>query len=1074
MGINNITGVTDSRVAYVCAEILKNNEGQCLVVAPSFIHAKRLVADLSFFVNTKIFLLPSDEETLIHFEAKNRDSLLERINILAALVSGEPCIVVAPANQVIKKLPPKSVFLSNVQMLKVGDDLNRDALAKSLVYMGYERVPMVFAKGQFCLRGGLMDIFPPDRELPVRTEFFDTEIETIRSFDPETQRSGVSYSEFKIVPAEMVIGDENVFDQAEKSIRHRYKNLPERQSELIEAIQNRTNLQLLESYLDDFYDAPQQLIDYMNQGIVIVEDPNKCLETVERYARTFHRDFEIFLEKGQVVASDLARFPGRKEYLSLYAAKELYLVSPYPAVPKEIGPLTTTRNITSRQGISFNGKLDILERELRKSLEEGYKITIVCSSDERKSNMEDFLHREGLSKRVWVKSGVLTSGMVFPDDKICIITDGDIFGNQKYRRKGFRGATKGQPIKSFTDISQGDFVVHDSHGIGKFIGIEQLTIQGMIKDYMKVEYAGNDTLYVPVDQMNLIQKYMGADAVTPKINRLAGNEWKNTRAKAKVAIENMAKELLEISAARQARGGYQFGPDTVWQKEFEDSFPYEETDDQLQCIEEIKVDMERPIAMDRLLCGDVGYGKTEVAARAMFKCAAEGKQVALLVPTTILASQHYHTLKDRFEKFPFTVEMLSRFKTEAQQTQILAKLKKGTVDIVIGTHRLLSQDVSFKDLGLLIIDEEQRFGVQHKEAIKKLRENVDVLTLSATPIPRTLHMSLLGIRDMSLIEEPPEERYPVQTYVLEQDDYVITEAIERELDRGGQVFIICNRISGIHRVAEQINKLVPGREILVGHGRMNEHALEDVMMNFMAGNGDILIATTIIENGIDIPNVNTVIILDADKFGLSQLYQLRGRVGRSNRLAYAYLMHRKDKVLSEVADKRLRAIREFTEFGAGFKIAMRDLEIRGAGNLLGTEQHGHIVNIGYELYCKLVEQAVRGLQGEFIPTKSVETVVDIRVEAYIPPTYIEDEVLKLEMYKKISAISTRQNMEEIRSELIDRFGEIPEETENLVRISLIQSLGQSLDMKRVTRHGGKTLDQMIDLLILVKENESMI
>jgi transcription-repair coupling factor (superfamily II helicase) len=1073
MGINNITGVTDSRVAYVCADILKNNQGQCLIVAPSFIHAKRLVSDLSFFVNTKIYLLPSDEETLIHFEAKNRDALLERLGILAALATGEPCIVVAPANQVIKKLPPKEIFLSNVRHLKVGDDIDREALAKSLVYMGYERVPMVYTKGQFCIRGGLMDIFTPDGDEPARIEFFDTEIETIRAFDPESQRSGKHLSQVRIVPAELVIGDDAHFAQAERNIRHRYKNLPERQEELAESIATRSNLQLLESYLDDFYEAPGQLLSYMDHGTVIVEDPNKCLETVDRYTRTFHRDFEIFLEKGQVVASDLARFPGRKEYLALYSSPELFLVSPYPVVPKEIGALSSTRNIHSRQGISFNGKMDILERELRKSLDEGYKITIVCSSDERKSNMEQFLDRAGLSQRIWVKSGVLTSGMVFPDEKICIITDGDIFGNQKYRKKGFRGA-KGQPIKSFSDISQGDFVVHDSHGIGKFIGIEQLTVQGMIKDYMKVEYAGNDTLYVPVDQMGLIQKYMGADAVTPKINRLAGNEWKNTRARAKAAIENMAKELLEMSAARQAKGGYQFGPDTVWQKEFEDSFPFEETDDQLQCIEEIKADMERPIAMDRLLCGDVGYGKTEVAARAMFKCAAEGKQVALLVPTTILASQHYHTLKDRFEKFPFTVEMLSRFKTEAQQNQILSKLKKGTVDIVIGTHRLLSQDVSFKDLGLLIIDEEQRFGVQHKEAIKKLRENVDVLTLSATPIPRTLHMSLLGIRDMSLIEEPPEERYPVQTYVLEQDDFVITEAIERELDRGGQVFVICNRISGIYRIAEHINKLVPGREILVGHGRMNEHTLEDVMMNFMAGNGDILIATTIIENGIDIPNVNTVIILDADKFGLSQLYQLRGRVGRSNRLAYAYLMHRKDKVLTEIADKRLRAIREFTEFGAGFKIAMRDLEIRGAGNLLGTEQHGHIVNIGYELYCKLVEQAVRGLQGETISTKSVETVVDIRVEAYIPLSYIEDEVLKLEMYKKISAITTRAEMEEIRSELIDRFGEIPEETENLVRISLIQALGQSLGMKRVTRHGGKTLDQMIDLLLLVKENENMV
>lgn len=1044
-----------------------------MIVAPSFIYAQKLAKDLSFFVDEKVILLPSDDETLIHFEAKNRDALLGRLETLSALASGKPCIVVAAATQAIKKLPPKKLFLEHVVELDVDTDHSTDALARSFVHMGYERVSMVFAKGQFSIRGGLLDVFPPDFESPVRIEFFDTQIESIRSFDPDTQRSGATLTSVRVYPAELVIGDDRIFEDAEKHIRHRYKNLPERMNELVQAIETRSNLQLLEGYMDDFYEKPELLADYLTGGTLIIDDPNKCLETVIRFSHTLQRDFEIYLEKGQVVSSDWPRFPGRGEYLSLYLAPSIHMLSPYPVTPKEVTHLSSSRNIVSRQGISFNGKMDLLERELKKSLEDGYKITIVCSSGERLDNMTQFLDRIGLLNRVWVKRGLLSSGMVFPEEKISIITDGDIFGSQKYRKKTYHGI-KGQPIKSFSDIAKGDFVVHDSHGIGKFTGIEQLTVQGIIKDYMKVEYAGNDTLYVPVDQMNLIQKYMGSDAATPKVNRLAGNEWKNTKAKAKASIENMAKELLELSAARQARGGYAFGPDTVWQKEFEDSFPYEETADQLQCVEEIKADMERPIAMDRLLCGDVGYGKTEVAARAMFKCAAEGKQVALLVPTTILASQHYHTLKERFEKFPFTVEMLSRFRSDAQQNKIVIQLKKGTVDIVIGTHRLLSQDVAFKDLGLLIIDEEQRFGVQHKEAIKRLRENVDVLTLSATPIPRTLHMSLLGIRDMSLIEEPPEERYPVQTYVLEQDDHVVQEAIERELDRGGQVFIICNRINGIFRIAEYISKLVPGRRILVGHGRMNEHALEDVMMNFMAGNGDVLIATTIIENGIDIPNVNTVIILDADKFGLSQLYQLRGRVGRSNRLAYAYLMHKKDKVLTEVADKRLRAIREFTEFGAGFKIAMRDLEIRGAGNLLGTEQHGHIVNVGYELYCKLVEQAVRALQGGIVSARTVETVVDIRVEAYIPDSYIEDEAMKLEMYKKIASVTDRSEMEEVRSELMDRFGEIPGQTENLVRISLIQSLGQSLGMKRVTRRGGKTLDQMIDLLALVKSNESMV
>ena len=570
-----------------------------------------------------------------------------------------------------------------------------------------------------------------------------------------------------------------------------------------------------------------------------------------------------------------------------------------------------------------------------------------------------------------------------------------------------------------------------------------------------MKYAGDDLLYVPADQMELIQKYVGSTAGTPKINKLSGTEWRQTKAKAKMAIANMAKELLEVSAQRKMEPGYKFGPDTVWQKEFEDAFPFEETGDQLRCIEEIKRDMESPESMDRLLCGDVGYGKTEVAARAMFKAVSEGKQVAVLVPTTILANQHYNTLKDRFEKFPFKVELLSRFRTEAEQAKTIRGLAKGTVDVVIGTHRLLSKDIQFKDLGLLVIDEEQRFGVQHKERIKKIKKGVDVLTLSATPIPRTLHMSLIGIRDMSLIEEPPSDRYPVQTYVMEEDDHIIRDAIERELDRGGQVFVVYNRVSGVHRIAEKIRDLVPGKRIGVGHGQMSEESLENVMMDFINGDIDILVATTIIESGIDIPNVNTEIIIDADKFGVSQLYQLRGRVGRSNRLAYAYLMHKKDKVLSEVAQQRLRAIRDFTEFGAGFKIAMRDLEIRGAGNILGQEQSGHLVNIGYELYCKLVDDAVRALNGEATDTKRHEANIDINMSAYIPDSYISDEVLKLSMYKKIAAVETAEDEEEIRNELIDRFGDIPKATEDLIKVARLRSLAESIGLIKVTVRGNR-------------------
>lgn len=591
--------------------------------------------------------------------------------------------------------------------------------------------------------------------------------------------------------------------------------------------------------------------------------------------------------------------------------------------------------------------------------------------------------------------------------------------------------------------------MHENHGIGKFVKIEQLEIQGVKKDYLQIKYGGEDILYVPVEQMDLVQKYIGGGETPPKLSKLSGGEWKATKAKAKAAVASMAKELLELSAQRKSLKGYAFGEDTVWQAEFEEGFPYAETDDQLKCVAEIKADMQQGISMDRLLCGDVGYGKTEVAARAIFKCAAEGKQAVMLVPTTLLASQHYYNLKERFEQFPFTVEMLSRFRSEQQQKKILEQTEKGMVDVLIGTHRILSKDVRFKDLGLLVIDEEQRFGVEHKETIKMLKQNVDVLTLSATPIPRTLHMSLVGMKDMSLISEPPDDRYPVQTYVVEQDEELIKSAIEREIGRGGQVYVVFNRVQGIYKIASMIEELVPAAAVTVGHGQMNAAKLEQVMLNFMNGESNVLVSTTIIESGIDIPNVNTILILNADCFGLSQLYQLRGRVGRSNRIAYAYLLYKKDKVLSETAEKRLRAIKEFTEFGAGFKIAMRDLEIRGAGNLLGTEQSGHMMNIGYELYCKLVDDAVRALQGQIVNPDREEASVELKTVAFIPDSYIEDEVQKLEMYKKIAEVKSTEDEDEIFDELIDRFGDLPQEAVNLVKISHIRYLAEKLCITRI-------------------------
>ena len=1062
MGIVDIQGIADSRTAAVFGKMIRERGGRTLIVTPSYIRAERLAGDLSFFVDVPVHVLPSDDESFMGYEARNRDTLLERLRVMRYALREKDTVIVAPVQAVIKKMLPHEVFAGSSIELKLGPQMDPSEIAKRLVDIGYERVPMVYAKGQFSLRGDILDIFTPYDNLPVRAEFFDTEVESLRHFDPDTQRSVKKLDSVDIMPASLLIKDEEAISRAKDLVTEKYAKLPERRDSLLESISNLSNLQHLEYYIDYFYEEPEYLWQYMDDPLIMIDDPQRAYDNTRARSRELMDDFEIFLEREMVVKSDFDCFPSTDDYLKLYEQKNVVFGTPVPRTITGAGTYDEIRSVRCRQMISFGGKLDMLSKEIQRMLKTGFKITLVCSSDERVDNMNEFLTREGLSGRVWVEKGELSQGMVLTDDMLCYITDSDIFGIYKARKRKKRAAgeeekRKSSPIKSFADISKGDYVVHEKHGIGKFIGLEQLTVKGETKDYLKVIYQGEDVLYVPADQMDLIQKYIGSGSAKPKMNRLAGTEWRNTKAKAKQAIANMAKELLEVSASRKATEGYMFGPDTVWQKEFEDAFPFEPTDDQLRCIREIKSDMQKPVAMDRLLCGDVGYGKTEVAARAVFKAVSEGKQVAVLVPTTILANQHYHTLKDRFEKFPFKVDMLSRFRTDAEQQKTIKETERGTVDVLVGTHRLLSKDVKFKDLGLLIIDEEQRFGVRHKEAVKKMRKNVDVLTLSATPIPRTLHMSLVGIRDMSLIEEPPQDRYPVQTYVIEEDDYIIREAIERELDRGGQVFVVYNRVSGVHRIAERIGKLVPQARIGVGHGQMSESALEDIMMDFINGDIDVLVSTTIIESGIDIPNVNTEIIIDADKFGVSQLYQLRGRVGRSNRLAYAYLMHKKNKVLTDVAEQRLRAIKEFTEFGAGFKIAMRDLEIRGAGNILGMEQSGHLINVGYELYCKLVDDAVKALKGEVVNPERHEATVEIGSSAYIPDSYISDDVLKLTMYKKIAAVENAADEEEMVAELEDRFGEVPKETRDLIKVARIRALAEKMELSKVTVRGERLI-----------------
>ncbi len=707
-------------------------------------------------------------------------------------------------------------------------------------------------------------------------------------------------------------------------------------------------------------------------------------------------------------------------------------------------------SIETKQAPVYGGHMDIFANDMRNYLQKGYEITIACSTADRLVNIRDFLVGQNI-EGVILKDGTLVSGTEYPEEKKLFLTDSEIFPYIKKRRIR---KEKGREIKTFTDIKKGDYVVHETHGVGRFVGIQKMSSSGSVKDYLRIEYAGNDVLYVPVDQMGVLQKYVGSESAKPRINKLSSGDWNKTKERVKAAIRDMAEDFLKAAAERQASAGYKFGPDSTWQKEFEEQFPFEETEDQLKATEEIKADMQSDSAMDRLLCGDVGYGKTEVAARAIFKCLEQGKQAAILVPTTILANQHYHTFINRMAGYPFNIQMLSRFRTAKQQEDIVKQVEKGEIDLLIGTHRLLSSDVKFKDLGLLVVDEEQRFGVEHKEKIKKLKANVDVLTLSATPIPRTLHMSLTGIRNMSIIAEPPEDRFPVQTYVVEEDDKLIADAIRRELSRDGQVYVVYNRVRGILTIANRLRELIPEAKIAVGHGQMSENALEDVMVDFSEGKYNVLVATTIIESGLDIPNVNTMIILDADKFGLSQLYQLRGRVGRTNRIAYAYLTYKKDKQISEIAEKRLRAIREFTEFGSGFRIAMRDLEIRGAGNVLGVEQSGHMLSVGYELYCKLVDEAVRELKAEregiiLEPEITTDTEVSLNVSAYIPEEYISDEIIRLDMYKRIATISSIEEQIELSEELIDRFGEPPEELGNLLDIALLHNKASKLGISNL-------------------------
>ncbi len=1068
-------GIIDENLGHIVYALNQHIKKQVLVITHDENKAKRIYEDIKNFDENIIEFYPTREMLFYKVDAISTEVNNQRLRVLSRLLSKEPIIVVASIESLLTKLIAPSTFKQYMIDIKQGDTIDLEELTEKLISCGYERETMVEEVGQFSIRGGIVDFYSPNYDTPFRIELFDDEVDSIRSFDLITQRSLEVVESILISPVkEVFIIDEyrdNIIDNMKKDIDRGTKKLKagsnirttiedkfERYIEEIEQKLHISNMDMIIPYIPEDYLS--SILNYMDfDSLVFIDEPNRIRERYDSIKEQFLLQYSQAFEVGEVLSKHEELI---YEYMDIAKDINEKVCITNTALLKQ-DPLFKPKSMlrfTSKSMQSFHNNMEILKDELEHYKYRGYKVIILAGTEKKASilyeNLMDMglecsyiedINRDIKSGQVFITTGKITKGFEYSDIKFAIISEGEIYGTYKERTKKTKKRSKEDTI-SFSDLNIGDYVVHENHGIGKYEGIEQLDIQGVKKDYLTISYRGNDKLYVPVEQMNLIQKYIGADSVKPKINRLSSPEWARTKQRAKKAVEDMAKDLLELYAKRESQQGYAFSKDTPWQREFEDLFPYEETEGQLKSIEEIKRDMESNRPMDRLLCGDVGYGKTEVALRAAFKAVMDGKQVAFLVPTTILAQQHYNTMIERFASFPINIAMLSRFRTALEQKNTIDGLRKGNVDIVVGTHRLLSKDVVFKDLGLLIIDEEQRFGVKHKEKLKKLKENVDVLTLTATPIPRTLHMSLIGIRDMSIIDEPPEERYPVQTYVVEFNEQMIREAILKEIERGGQVYFVYNRVDTIDKMAVKLRDLVPEANIVVGHGQMSERQLEKIMMDFISMKYNVLVSTTIIETGLDIPNVNTIIIYNADKMGLSQLYQLRGRVGRTNRIAYAYLTYEKDKVLTEVAEKRLRAIRDFTEFGSGFKIAMRDLEIRGAGNLLGVEQHGHIEAIGYDLYVKFLNETIKKLKGEKIE-EVVNTTIDLDIDGYIPTSYIEDEEQKIDIYKKIAIIENLEDYRELIDELIDRFGDLPIEVKNLLDISYIKNMASTCHIDNI-------------------------
>ncbi len=1088
------------RAALSCA-LSKGASRPVLLIAQNDAAALRLTDDCAALTNGRAAYLPAENISFTR-GAASRETTDRRMEALVRVHQGEADVLIATADALQTRLPDLALFEKKTLRLLTGGVIAPAKLIKSLVESGYERVDIVEGKGQCALRGEIVDVYAPSLSQPVRIEFFDDEIDSIRTFDVVTQRSQDKLTSVSVPPAEpFLYADEqrkSAADTLRQYVTEQMKRLPkdlmtpalpplpedeEAEEGAAEALPKAMRTGLLR-LLDDA-DALEnggvlpnarlfagiltkdegKISDWLRDPIVIIDAPENVRARAEDRRAGFEEEFKLAMERQEVIPEQEALVLSFDELLERLRPMPIVLLQDFLRDMSGLKPNKVVQ-MTAKATEHYLSRFKDLVTDVRALADEKYRVLLLSGGVARGERLQIALSEQGLPLPIGTEGtpllagapvicpSTLSRGFILPDEKLALISDSDIFGAGY--KKARKTRTAGEKIEAFTDLKEGDYVVHEHHGVGIFKGTVRLQTEGTYRDYILIQYRGNDKLYVPTDQFDRVQKYIGGQEKLPPLNSLGGGDWEKQKKKVKAGLKKLAFDLVKLYAERKATPGHAFAPDTPWQRQFEDHFPFELTPDQQRAVRDITQDMEAPTNMDRLLCGDVGYGKTEVALRAAFKAVMDGKQVALLAPTTILAQQHFYTLQKRLADFPVNVDVVSRFRSAKAQRETLQRLREGKVDILVGTHRILSKDVTFKDLGLLIVDEEQRFGVQHKEQIKHMKASVDVLTLSATPIPRTLHMSMVGVRDMSLLETPPEERFPVQTYVIDYQDGVIRDAIRREMARKGQVYFLYNRVRSIDEFAARLRALVPEARIGVGHGQMKEQQLEDIMLDFYQGRYDVLLSTTIIENGLDVPNANTLIVFDADRFGLSQLYQLRGRVGRSNRAAYAYFTVRPDKMLTEDAQKRLSAIREFTEFGSGFRIAMRDLEIRGAGNIFGPEQSGNVSTVGYDMYVKLIEEAVREAQSETgegertVQPVHAETRIDLKVDAYLPAEYVAGDVQRMEVYKRISLIRTREDREDVIEELIDRFGEPPAPVMRLIDIAQLRALLSPLGVTRVT------------------------